>query len=203
MYYILSRISPDLYAVFGEKRVVEEFSISELRLLCNFVHIIGCEDVNCPLVSILYHKWGAYSSIAGQFMYQEYNSGLENAKMQGYLIIEDGNVDSFVNLHILMQHGVKAVVTQEGRLLYLDTCDKHFFRLGSICSKLGSECIPCDGRSVVYEFDDRIVSVAPDAFKLSSFPAYVDITDVTNKDTLSDLGRLAKGNIYWRGKKGV
>jgi len=151
------------YAVADLVGNVTEFNSDELFILSLYVHIVGCENPEKPRVAVLYALLNTLYSVQ-EWLGRRVTDGLSVVEKKalddlGYIIEMKKAPDKFYNPSILVRTGMYAVVTDRGRLLYLNAGSRKCVVLGDICSSLYVGCLQY--HTPVYVFDDRIESVNP------------------------------------------
>jgi len=152
--------------ILGELGDVGEFTFPELDVLCKFVNIIGytsSSDYSVSVCSVessinryFISEWASEEPIADT-MLDRVISDLQN---KGYDLY--GDMVTF-NAELSMRFGIKALVTDRGRLVYCDPCSRKRIVLGDFCSYVETGALSGDG--VVYVLDDRINGMSPHYYR--------------------------------------
>lgn len=207
-YYVAANLDSHVYCVLGDWGEVIELGASGVRLLNEFVDVIGCNkslevSVFDAVIDELpfEHEFNAKSSYSlvealGDNAYSVTGQQVLDMLNQGYYLPGDTSIGFYpqfsnYNPSIAMRYGIKASVTDKGRLLRLHAENKECVVLGEFCRALSHMCI-CYNPTTVFVFDDRIISTPFEFYNPMSrvTPLKVDTHAVKNNALRSDLDAL-------------
>jgi len=165
---------------------VFEFSTEELVLLNHFIRVIGVFDtyIEAAVVRVLFNS--ARSWLDGSWS-QPVDEFYTDSVRQGYLVLNDISYSEIFQPRYMLSHCVKALVTDKGRLVYLDMSRNQPIVLSELCSSLGCRCIHT--RNNLYILDDGIKFIEPN-FVAGYIHVAMDITDYHNQAGLEVLYAL-------------
>ncbi len=132
-YWLLDEITQGKYAILEETGYAYEFNADELNLLTKWITVIGCME-NPYEVAVLGRAAGMiYNWCSGINTRYLDVPEIKERKSKGYLFL--GKMDDFpyYNPSILMRYGVKALVTDSGKLMYFNSNKKKLVNLSSFC----------------------------------------------------------------------
>ncbi len=189
------------FAIMDENFYVCEFSKSELILLSKFIHVIGVSSDGEILISVyrIFHSYGTYtcSLYAGFGSVQWLDSERKNYMLnEGYYLVTCS--DMLGNPDLIMRYGVKALVTDMGRLISAASDSDTPIVLVNFCKVL------CDGSlnsglttiDNTYVLDDRIESVSDNFAVYLNSHSSVDLSGMSNielKDRIINI--LERGTL--------
>jgi len=151
--WILSRIG-HILVLFTGRDDISEFDIAEVDLFSKFNPIVGYRDIFDFDVSVVGRE--------GTFYYDwlnpmETHRCADDIEFQNYKSYLRGDSINIFDPHLVVRFGVYAVVSDRGRLLYLDMLNKKRLVLSDICTSLAPCCLRGGGYTLV--FDDEIQDI--------------------------------------------
>jgi len=193
MVYVLADLY-DAYALVDDKtRDIAEFHGDEVGLLNSFVNVIGYDSgyiregisiVHSPHSGSVFNSW-IFSK--GQYFQEE----IEELKARGYLFIDyaDTVVDELFerlsNPRLALAFGIHALVTDCGRLLYINTRGRSRVVLGDFCRVVCADSFSNKCAYTLFVVDDRIQKFS------SNF-----CVDIWNKYNF-DISGLSNSSVIW------
>jgi len=201
MVYVLMKLSYRWVLLDRRDCEVAEFYDDEVKLLNRFVNVVGCEGTFIRLGILEYTgDGGSYEvgSWLGNTLLDYFMSrlDLEELKKRGYLL-EEHKVsqlcyDYLFSPKLAVAYGIKALVTDKGMLIYLNTMCRPRVILGEFCSSIASGAIVGYNFETTYVMDDRVKEVAQDFMGNSWRRIMVDITNLTNSSVMMALSIAEK-----------
>lgn len=186
--YVAAIFEWDIICILGTNNELTEFIRGEVRLLDMFIDIVGYNRVTNFAEIAVYNYCtvsGACCMLKAAFSNREYAMTrwqVVDKRKLGYAIPPDDVFKfDYYNVSIAMRYGVRAGVTDKGRLIYLDPVGKDSVVLGDFCTSIIENAIT-SADNTVFVFDDRI----------ESFNRYAYVRGILRGDTSKVRGKNRK-----------
>lgn len=169
-FYVAAILEKDIICILDAYNEIVEFTKREVGLLDLFVDIVGYDRAS-NFVEIAVYSYctvsGTCCMLKAAFVNREYAMTkwqVTNKRELGYLIPPDDVFKfDYYNISIAMRYGIRAAVTDMGRLIYLDPVFKSRIVLGDLCTSIIENAIT-SADNTVFVFDDRIESCSRYAY---------------------------------------
>jgi len=142
------------WVVLTEDWKVYEFSFDEIALLSHFMSLIGySKDKIMPSVFLGNASFSSVVTFPDRLIVIGADSVIDTWKRDGFLFL--GYDMCPYDADLAMRYGIKALVTDRGRLIYLDTRKRSSLVVGEFCNAINKGAIQGGAESTIY-LDDRI-----------------------------------------------
>ncbi len=178
-------------AVMTAEYDVAEFDFSELPVLSAYIKLVGYSSESIFPSVLIHRKGGTITTFPDRIMFPP------SALRQEMMLLKPDNLP--FDTKLAMRYGVKALVTDRGRLLYLNTMNKARLLLGEFCSSVNTKAISGGDSTRIY-LDDRIEYVELDFYAKGK--GGVDISRLHHTDVIQVVIQSSAGKLWSVFKKG-
>jgi len=197
MIYVLVNLKYAYALVDSGTSDIAEFSADEIILLDKFANVVGCEESGIREGVVVAHWTERGYRLESWLNLNIDETALSGAEIdamkgRGYYIVDNFKsvFERFCSPRLMLARGIRVLVTDRGRLLYLDALQKPKVILGDFCQVVNPEAFCDDCIYTTFILDDRVKSI-PFNFGVNVWNKYVfDITALSDLNLLRTMREL-------------